>query len=158
MDRSSVDIRRVFSRVMRRREYPTAGDRWFQRAFYAALGLLCLGVVLSVGSGSALWGYLALAVFVAVAAAAMGWRAWDVRRDLQAEAAAGVRSEPLTARDMAGCIIFVMGFLLMMGVLVIGMLLPRQDAYWVWLDAPLAWFPGVLVAALWVILRRAQSR
>ncbi|HEY7358360.1 MAG TPA: hypothetical protein VH590_17890 [Ktedonobacterales bacterium] len=158
MNGSNTDIRRVFSRVMRRRVEPTAGDRWFNRAFYVALGLLCLGVVLSVTSGIVLWSYLALGVFVAVAVAAVGWRAWDVGRELQAEAAAGVRSEPLTARDTAGCIIFVMGFLLMICVMLIGLFLPRQDAYWVWLAAPLAWFPGALVAALWVAVRGARAR
>jgi hypothetical protein len=151
MPRDAIDPRSIWRQIRESNAHRTAGDEWFLLAVY---GLWVLSFILSVATLNNLWLNLATAVLAATVIADLGWDVWKSSKALQAKAAAGIESAPLTPRDTAGCIIYGMGIGLMVSDLVLGEIFWSQHLLWIVLLVPIAWLPGLLGAALWLRLRR----
>lgn len=155
MHKDATDPRYIWRQMQESNAHRTAGDKRFLAVINVIFGLVILSFVFSFVTNNSLWLDLVTAVLVVTVVAYLGWRVWGSSRALQAKAAAGIQSAPLTPRSTAGCIIYGMGIGLMVSDLVIGKIfLPQQDFIWVILLLPLAWLPGLLCAALWLLLNR----
>lgn len=156
MHRDTIDPRYIWRQMQERNAHRTAGDKRFLAVDYVVFGLFVLSFVLSFATLDFLWLNLATAVLAATVVADLGWGVWNSIKALQAKAAAGIQTAPLTPRDTAGCIIYGMGIGLMVSDVALGETFLSQHLLWVILLLPLAWLPGLLVAALWLRLRRPR--